>query len=110
MCIEGHWDQAEPAVERSGVELVGRNNWVSGEAYYQLGEIRRLRGDGQAARVAYDRVRQLGTEPQPGLAPLDRADGRAADASAGLCTALADRGLLSAAAAWVHEHGVASGR
>lgn len=97
LCIEGHWAQAETAVERNGAELVGRNNWVAGEAYYQLGEIRRLRGDGQRARAAYDQARKLGTEPQPGLALLDRAEGKVDDAWAGLCSALAGRDRLSAA-------------
>lgn len=43
--LEGGWDVAETAIEQTGAELIGRNNWVAGEAFYQLGEIRwRVRG------------------------------------------------------------------
>jgi hypothetical protein len=69
-------DAAEHAIEQSGAELVGRNNWVAGEAFYQLGEIRRLRGDNDGAEKAYARARELGTEPQPGESLLQQAAGK----------------------------------
>lgn len=97
-CVEGQWDQAEEAIERSGTELIGRNNWVAAEAFYQLGEIRRLRGDTAAARAAYDQSRRLGTDPQPGEALLLHAEGRSEDAWAALCAALAGRDRLAGAA------------
>lgn len=43
---------------------------AAGETYYQLGEVRRLRGDSEGAATAYARARQLQTEPQPGEALL----------------------------------------
>ncbi|MCB0940518.1 MAG: hypothetical protein KDB72_09800 [Mycobacterium sp.] len=43
---------------------------AAGETYYQLGQIRRLRGDSEGAAAAYARARQLQTEPQPGEALL----------------------------------------
>lgn len=63
---------------------------AAGESYYQLGEIRRLRGDSEGAAAAYARARQLQTEPQPGEALLrfavgDR-DGAWADLLATLST------------------------
>ncbi|MFB0836085.1 LuxR C-terminal-related transcriptional regulator [Arthrobacter halodurans] len=97
LCVEGSWDRAEPAIERSGTELIGRNNWVAGEAFYQLGEIRRLRGDAGGARAAYAQATELGTEPQPGESLLQRAEGRKDDAWAGLCAALAGRDRLASA-------------
>lgn len=97
LCVEGSWEQAEGDIERSGSELIGRNNWVAGEAFYQLGEIRRLRGELPAARAAYDQARQLGTEPQPGEALLQQAEGKRHDAWSGLCSALAGRDRLAAA-------------
>lgn len=97
MCAEGHWGEAEEAIERCGAELVGTNNWVAGEAYYQLGEIRRLRGDHAAAVAAFGRARDLGTDPQPGEALLQHADGLTEAAWSGLCSALAGRDRLAAA-------------
>ncbi len=96
-CVEGLWDQAGEAIERSGTELIGRNNWVAGEAFYQLGEIRRLRGDTDAARTAYGQSRSLGTDPQPGEALLLHAEGKSEDAWAALCAALAGRDRLAGA-------------
>jgi DNA-binding NarL/FixJ family response regulator len=46
------------------------NVWAAGEGYYQLGELRRLRGDTDGAFAAFARARELGTEPQPGEALL----------------------------------------
>jgi ATP/maltotriose-dependent transcriptional regulator MalT len=97
LSIEGGWDAAEHAIAQSGAELVGRNNWVAGEAFYQLGEIRRLRGDNEGARQAYARARDLGTEPQPGEALLQQAAGNKEAAWAGLCTAMAGRDRLAGA-------------
>ncbi|NKX51689.1 response regulator transcription factor [Arthrobacter deserti] len=97
LSVEGGWDAAEDAIAQSGAELVGRNNWVAGEAFYQLGEIRRLRGDYSGAGEAYARARQLGTEPQPGEALLQQATGKQEAAWAGLCTALAGRDRLACA-------------
>ena len=97
LSIEGGWDAAEPAIEQSGAELVGRNNWVAGEAYYQLGEIRRLRGDLSGAEKAYARAWELGTEPQPGESLLQHAAGKNEAAWAGLCAALAGRDRLACA-------------
>jgi DNA-binding NarL/FixJ family response regulator len=97
LCAEGRWDQAEEAIERSGAELIGRNNWVAGEAFYQLGEIRRLRGDDAGARAAYGQSRSLGTDPQPGESLLLHAEGKSEDAWAALCAALAGRDRLAGA-------------
>jgi hypothetical protein len=97
LSIEGGWDAAEHAIEQSGAELVGRNNWVAGEAFYQLGEIRRLRGDNGGAEKAYARARELGTEPQPGESLLQQAAGKKDAAWAGLCAALAGRDRLACA-------------
>ncbi|MGW0162903.1 LuxR C-terminal-related transcriptional regulator [Mycobacterium sp. NPDC003323] len=50
--------------------LEGVNDWVSGEGFYQLGEVRRLRGDTDGALAAFAKARSLGVDPQPGLALL----------------------------------------
>ncbi len=95
--VAGDWAAAEHAIERSGTELVGRNNWVAGEAFYQLGELRRLRGDLPGARAAYTRARDLGTEPQPGESLLRHATGEHDAAWSGVSAALAGRDRLAAA-------------
>ncbi|WP_069385289.1 helix-turn-helix transcriptional regulator [Cellulosimicrobium cellulans] len=98
LCAEGGWGAAEERVERSGTELVGRSNWVAAEAFYQLGEIRRLRGDHDGARTAYDRARGLGIEPQPGESLLLHARGGGDVAWSRLSAALAGRDRLASAA------------
>lgn len=95
--IEGDWEAAEAAIEQSGSELVGRNNWVAGEAFYQLGELRRLRGNVTGAFKAYARARSLGTDPQPGESLLQQASGEKDAAWSGLCEALAGRDQLACA-------------
>jgi tetratricopeptide (TPR) repeat protein len=58
------------------------------EGHYQVGEIRRLQGDLVGAEEAYQRAHRLGRDPQPGLALLRLAQGRADAASASICAAL----------------------
>ncbi len=49
-------------------------------AYAELGEVRRRRGDADAAMSAFGRAAQLGWDPQPGMALLLLATGRGAEA------------------------------
>lgn len=46
------------------------NCWVGAEGFYQLGEVRRLRGDVEGALSAFAKARSLGADPQPGEALL----------------------------------------
>jgi DNA-binding CsgD family transcriptional regulator len=57
-------------------------------AYYQLAELRRLRGELAEAEEAYRRASHAGQSPQPGLALLRLAQGQVAAATAALRTAL----------------------
>ena len=95
--IEGGWEEAEQAIAQGGEALIGQNNWIAGEAFYQLGEIRRLRGNAGGARDAYARARALGTEPQPGQSLLLQATGDAEAAWTELCAALTGRDELECA-------------
>ena len=61
---------------------------AAGESYYQLGEIRRLRGDADGAVAAYAHARSLRLEPQPGEALLRCAAGSPDAAWADLLGAL----------------------
>ncbi len=51
-------------------------------AFYQEAEVHRLRGDFSAAETAYRSSSQWGRDPQPGLALLRLAQGRADSAAA----------------------------
>jgi DNA-binding CsgD family transcriptional regulator len=61
---------------------------VVGMAFYQLAELRRLRGELADAEEAYRQASHAGQAPQPGLALLRLAQGQAAAATAALRTAL----------------------
>jgi DNA-binding CsgD family transcriptional regulator len=52
-----------------------------GAAYYQQGELHRLRGDFAAAEEAYRRAGECGRKPQPGLSQLRLAQGQIAAAA-----------------------------
>src|SRR5579859_6236926 len=62
------------------------------EALYQLGEVRRQRGDMAGAEQAFTRASDLGREPQPGLALLRLAQGSVEAAAAAMRRALAQEG------------------
>ena len=46
------------------------NSFAAGEGYYQLGEVRRMRGDTDGAFAAFARARSMGVDPLPGEALL----------------------------------------
>jgi hypothetical protein len=52
------------------------NHRAAGEGYYQLGEVRRRRGDADGAFAAFAQARASGVEPQPGEALLRRGQRR----------------------------------
>jgi DNA-binding CsgD family transcriptional regulator len=87
--LQGRWDQSE----REATNVYTGNPWFDvatlGEAHYQVGEVRRLRGDYDAARAAYRRAHQLGRDPQPGLALVHAAQGQVSDAATALQASLA---------------------
>lgn len=72
----GEWSRAEDEAVRVLRDLADLHVASVAEAQYQLGEIRRLRGDHEAAERAYARARELGRDPQPGSALLQLAAGR----------------------------------
>jgi DNA-binding CsgD family transcriptional regulator len=63
---------------------------LAGHAIVQIGEILRRRGDLTGAEAAFARARELGVDPQPGLALIRLAERKIAAARAGLRLALAD--------------------
>jgi len=85
MQMHGAWDdairEAERACERCA-EVANRE--AAAAAYYQLAEVRRMRGEFGAAEDAYRAASQWGWEPQPGLALLRLAQGRVDAAAAAM--------------------------
>jgi DNA-binding NarL/FixJ family response regulator len=86
--VRGAWDQAERELalvhdDRGNFEVS-----VTAEAHYQLGELRRLRGDLDGAAAAYRSAHRLGRDPQPGMALLALARRRTAAAAAAIRSAL----------------------
>jgi DNA-binding CsgD family transcriptional regulator len=100
MRLRGDWEDALQEARRAC-------DWLSlpatpegpADAFYQLGELCRLRGDFAAADAAYRQASRLGRPPEPGVALLWLARGRADAAAAAVRRALdetgADRGRRS---------------
>jgi DNA-binding NarL/FixJ family response regulator len=84
----GAWAQAEREAALVCQDLADLHVAGAAEGHYQLGELHRLRGDLAAAEAAYRRAHELDRDPQPGLALLRLAQGRAATASASIRAAL----------------------
>ena len=70
----------EDKLSAASCDLEEVNTFAAAEGYYQLGEIRRLRGDLEGALAAFSRAREMGTDPQPGeaLVRLQQGDSDAA--------------------------------
>ena len=84
----GDWAEAEREAALVCRDLADLHVAGAAEGHYQLGDIRRLRGDLAGAEAAYRQAHELGRDPQPGLALLRLAQGRAATASASIRAAL----------------------
>ncbi|HWH06510.1 MAG TPA: adenylate/guanylate cyclase domain-containing protein [Gaiellaceae bacterium] len=82
MCLRGAWPTAEAQAEAACVELHEYDRASTARGYYEIGEIRRKRGDFASAEDAFHQASELGHEPQPGLALLRLAQGKAQAAQA----------------------------
>lgn len=90
MRLRGHWPEAEAQALSACEELQNFNRFVTAIGHYEIGEIRRRRGDFAAAEAGYARANEWGYEPQPGLALLRLAEGKVDAAIAGVTRALAN--------------------
>lgn len=88
LVLRGSWTEAEEEVRRACDLLDGEP--ALGSALYEWGELARLRGDLDSAEDRYTRAARLGHDPQPGLALLRLAQGRADVAAAGLRRSLVE--------------------
>jgi DNA-binding CsgD family transcriptional regulator len=79
--LDGSWADALEEARRAGKRFVQTKNPAAGLARYRQGELLRLQGDFAAAEEAYKEASGFGWEPQPGLAQLRLAQGRAKGAA-----------------------------
>lgn len=71
MNLHGEWSEALDEMQRACQLLSGPpGEPAAGEAYYQLAEIYRLRGDQDHAEKMYLEANKWGRKPQPGLSQL----------------------------------------
>ena len=86
--VTGEWERSEVEATQVVEDLSDIHVESVAEAHYQVGELRRLRGELAGAEDAYGRARRMGRDPQPGLSLLRLAQGRTDDALAGIQAAL----------------------
>jgi class 3 adenylate cyclase len=86
--LRGAWLEAETEAQRASVELQGFIPAAVGQAFYQIGQIRLLRGDLPAAEDALRRGHALGHDPEPALSLLRLAEGKVEAAAASIRRAL----------------------
>ena len=87
--LQGAWTDALEAAEQACEWLSGPTAWDSlGSAYYQLGEIERLRGEPEKAEDAYRRASRAGRQPEPGMSLLRLAQHQVEVAGAAIRRAL----------------------
>ena len=90
MRLRGEWPEAEAQAIAACEELYDFDRHITAGGYYEIGEIRRRRGDFAAAMEAYAKADELGRDPQPGLALLRLAEGKVNGAVAMITRALED--------------------
>jgi DNA-binding CsgD family transcriptional regulator/tetratricopeptide (TPR) repeat protein len=79
MQLEGAWTHAMEAARQACDHLSSPVRWDTlGSAYYQLGELHRLRGEYAEAEESYRRASESGHPPEPGM-PLLRLAQRRTD-------------------------------
>jgi class 3 adenylate cyclase len=95
MRLQGNWDRAEEQAAQACDELGSYFTLVTSAGFYEIGEIRRRRGDFAQAEEAYAKATELGhhTGAQPGIGLLRLAQGKVDSAAAALKRALESEGL-----------------
>jgi class 3 adenylate cyclase len=84
MRLRGDWSAAEAQALAACEELKDFDQIIPAAGYYEIGEIRRRRGDLAGAEEAYRISSDLGREPQPGLSLVRLAEGKVDAAVAGI--------------------------
>ena len=86
--LRGDWPAAEAQAVAACEELHDFDRFITANGHYEIGEIRRRRGDFAGAEEAYARSDELGRDPEPGLSLLRLAEGRLGAAVAGITRTL----------------------
>jgi DNA-binding CsgD family transcriptional regulator len=89
--LKGDWTEALAEVVKAREHLADRSEATVGRAFYQQGELHRLRGEFAQAEEMYGEAGRYGCEPQPGLSLLRLAEGKHDAAAAAI------RGVVDAA-------------
>ncbi|MEV7606208.1 helix-turn-helix transcriptional regulator [Paenarthrobacter sp. NPDC089322] len=97
LSLEGKWELSEGELPKEAERLRNAHGWIAADAYCELGEIRRRRGDAVGSEAAFALACGLGVDAQPGRALLLADAGRTDLALEALLAALADRGPLGRA-------------
>jgi DNA-binding NarL/FixJ family response regulator len=91
--LQGAWAEAEAqALGACAADMVRIDVFAVAGGWYEVGEIRRVRGDLDGAEEAYRNAHELGRDPQPGLALLRLEQGRVEAARASIAAAIATFG------------------
>ena len=88
--LRGDWPAAEAQALAACEELQDFDRHITANGYYEVGEIRRRRGDFAGAEEAFRTASETGRDPQPGLALLRLAEGKVDAALAGIMRSLQD--------------------
>jgi class 3 adenylate cyclase len=88
--LRGDWPAAEAQAQAACEELQDFDRDFTAGGYYEIGEVRRRRGDLSGAEGAFRTANELGRDPQPGLALLRLAEGKVEAAVAGISRRLLD--------------------
>jgi class 3 adenylate cyclase len=88
--LRGDWPAAEAQAQAACDELHDFDRSITASGHYEIGEIRRRRGDFAGAEEAYRISSEMGREPQPGLSLLRLAEGKVDAAAAGITRTLQD--------------------
>ena len=88
MRLRGDWSAAEAQALTACEELKDFDQMIPAAGWYEIGEIRRRRGDLAGAEDAYRISSELGREPQPGLSLVRLAEGKVDAALAGVTRSL----------------------
>jgi class 3 adenylate cyclase len=88
--LRGDWPAAEAQALEACEELHDFDHFIAASGRYEVGEIRRRRGDFAGAEEAFRISNEMGRDPQPGLSLLRLAEGKIDAAAAGITRSLLD--------------------
>ncbi len=91
MRLHGAWHNAEEEARLASDELMKfKLLFAMGDAFYEIGEVRRRMGDFAGAEESFGRAHEYGLDPQPGLSLVRLGQGKIEVAAAGIRRALAE--------------------